>query len=306
MDKLLCAKSVRGKGNTDLPPSNVILDKESKNACYKYVFTFNNYPEDLSKVNNVLSVLGNWCYGKEIGESGTPHLQGWLRFHNNGRKRISELKKYKELSTIHFEKQKGTDEQAIKYCLEDGDYYSNFDISEYEPDEEIKLIAKDGLYQWQKELIEIVDKPCEDERTVYWLWEENGHVGKTSFCKYLICNHNAKYIDEGKKGDIINFIFNQKKLGSKTIVCIDIPRENENNCSYKSIESLKNGIIFNAKYETGQRVFNSPHVIVFSNFYPNTGKLSSDRWKIGNIINKKIVWDTIKEKSLIREVESEE
>jgi hypothetical protein len=39
------------------------------------------------------------------------------------------------------------------------------------------------------------------------------------------------------------------------------------------------------------KLFNSPHLIVFSNFYPEKDKLSDDRWKIGEIIDNKIIWD---------------
>ena len=50
--------------------------------------------------------------------------------------------------------------------------------------------------------------------------------------------------------------------------------------SYDAIESIKSGIIFNSKYETGQKMINPPHIIVFSNFLPDVSKLSEDRWNI--------------------------
>ena len=52
-------------------------------------------------------------------------------------------------------------------------------------------------------------------------------------------------------------------------------------------------MICNTKYETGMKLFNSPHLIVFSNFYPDTDKLSADRWKIALINESKLVWADI-------------
>lgn len=72
-----------------------------------------------------------------------------------------------------------------------------------------------------------------------------------------------------------------------TITCImlDIPRANNGNVSYASLESIKNGLVCNHKYETGTKVFNSPHVVVFANFPPvEPDKLSSDRWHIENLM----------------------
>ena len=55
---------------------------------------------------------------------------------------------------------------------------------------------------------------------------------------------------------------------------------------FSSIESLKNGLLFSGKYESGQLVTPNPHVIIFSNWLPpNPRKLSRDRWNIFRIGN---------------------
>lgn len=66
-------------------------------------------------------------------------------------------------------------------------------------------------------------------------------------------------------------------------VIFDIPRNQGNNVSYSAIESIKNGLICNTKYETGTKVFNSPKIMVFSNMAPDLESLSEDRWKIRNL-----------------------
>lgn len=61
-------------------------------------------------------------YGKEVGESNTPHLQGYMEF--SKRMSIRAIKKLFDVERIHLEVRKGTQEQAIAYCLkENGEKY---------------------------------------------------------------------------------------------------------------------------------------------------------------------------------------
>ena len=64
------------------------------------------------------------------------------------------------------------------------------------------------------------------------------------------------------------------------LVVFDLPRNNGNKISYSALESIKNGLIVNTKYETGSKLFNSPHIIVFSNMQPDVTAMSGDRWVI--------------------------
>lgn len=67
------------------------------------------------------------------------------------------------------------------------------------------------------------------------------------------------------------------------IVIWDLPRNNGNKISYDAIESVKNGMICNTKFETGTKIFDPPHIIIFSNEQPEEENLSKDRWNIINI-----------------------
>ena len=57
--------------------------------------------------------------GSEVGESGTPHFQGYIEF-KNGRS-IKALKKIDK--RIHWEVRRGTQAQAITYCKKDGRWF---------------------------------------------------------------------------------------------------------------------------------------------------------------------------------------
>lgn len=141
----------------------------------------------------------------------------------------------------------------------------------------IKII--EILRPWQQQVKDLcMTEP--DDRKIYWYWDEEGDIGKSAFIKYMIVRYKALLCQGGKHSDIINLVFNCD-MDDTNIVFFDIPRANKGNISYSSLECIKNGMVCNTKYETGVKVFNSPHLIVFANFPPSdTDMLSKDRWVI--------------------------
>jgi len=254
-----------GEGNTNF---SFQQDSQAKRWC----FTLNNYSENDIKNLELSFIGGKYIIAKEIGESGTPHLQGYINM--DKQTRLSALKKIH--NKIHWEKCKGSEKDNIKYCSKDGDYI----IKGLKVEKQIKIITK--LHPWQQEIEELY-KTEPDGRTINWYWEDKGGVGKSSFCKYMYVTHGAITIQGGKLADIMNIIFNLD-MNDVTMLIIDVPRNNGNNISYSAVECILNGMITNTKFETGVKVFNAPHVVVFSNFEPDTEKLSEDRWSIKKII----------------------
>lgn len=85
-----------------------------------WVFTLNNYTEEEVEFISSLVDSGSvkyLCFGKEVGEGGTPHLQGYFELATRGR-----LSTCKELVSArgHFEKRRGSQQQAVDYCKKDG------------------------------------------------------------------------------------------------------------------------------------------------------------------------------------------
>ncbi|AHY24220.2 replication protein [bream circovirus 1] len=93
------------------------------NPVKRWCFTLNNYVEaDLErlKTNLTEAVCEFAVIGKEKGESGTPHLQGFVNLKTKAR-----LSSMKEVISprAHFEPAKGTDLQNDEYCTKDNDIY---------------------------------------------------------------------------------------------------------------------------------------------------------------------------------------
>lgn len=58
--------------------------------------------------------------GREVGENGTPHLQGFVYFKNP--RSLPGIKKVGLFKRAHLENAKGTNKQASDYCKKDGNF----------------------------------------------------------------------------------------------------------------------------------------------------------------------------------------
>jgi len=267
------SSSNSSKGGVILdPPSNLKIKQIS--PALRWCFTFNNYTdEDYSSIVLILRAnCSKWIIGKEVGEEGTPHLQGFLRF----KKKQRPLGVFKFTSNIHWEKTKGNDDENISYCSKEGNFEG------YGIPKPIKIINPD--YFWEQEILKIIETEP-DDRTIYWYWSKKGNVGKTAFCKYLTVKHGAIALS-GKGADVRNGIVEYSKSKGETphLVLFPIPRSyNSDYLSYESIENIKDMYFYSGKYEGGMICGNSPHLFIFANDEPNYDKLSEDRWRVVEI-----------------------
>lgn len=84
-----------------------------------WCFTLNNYtPEDVDRLSVLTNDIAYIVFGKEVGESGTPHLQGTVCF--KVRKSFEQAKAFIG-STAHIESTKFL-KQSIEYCKKEGDW----------------------------------------------------------------------------------------------------------------------------------------------------------------------------------------
>lgn len=263
-----------GGGNTETPP----IKKKQPLQVLHHCFTWNNYENrDIETLISFFEVHADkYAFQEETGASGTRHLQGVVSLHKAMRYTEFGLPK-----CIHWETTRHLT-RSYEYATKDETRTGEVYVKNYAwKKPTIKLI--NPTKWWQQEILEIF-RTEPDERKVHWYWSVGGGVGKSSFVKYCAVKHKAIFIDEGKKSDIMNVLINSGINQDLRPVIFDLPRANGNKVSYKSIESIKNGMIYSGKYEGGQMYFNSPHVVVFANEPPDlNNKLSMDRWVIKNI-----------------------
>lgn len=266
------ANSARGVGNTKPPPKQ---ESPKKRWC----LTLNNY-SDSEYFNLIDSFSSNssnkWIIGKEVGESGTPHLQIYINFEK--KTRFSAIKKIND--RLHIESARGSEIENIKYCSKDNIY----ECQNLKIPKPLKLLDESKLYKFQKIILDII-KGEPDDRDIYWFKDDNGGTGKTSFCKLLCAKYGAIMLG-GKSADMKNGIVEYKSTNHDTpeLILINLPRSfKADHISYPGIEAIKDMCFYSGKYEGGMVVGNCPHIFIFSNELPDINKLSKDRWNIYDI-----------------------
>jgi len=253
---------------------------ERCSASVKWCMTWNNYPDDwkdklLGRIGSVGSKF--YIFGKEVGDSGTPHIQGFIYF----AKKVRPIETIK-IKEIHWEKAKGNVKENYIYCSKGNDFIQQGFTRQWIVNnglDKIKII--ENLYSWQELIIEEYRKHQVDgdDRHIYWIYDSEGNKGKTAFCKYLIVKEDMGFLKSGKSADIAFYCKEHKRDG----YCINLSRSAAEVMNYDAIESLKDGLMFSGKYESSSIVMNCPFVCILANWEPDYKQLSKDRWRVMNI-----------------------
>ncbi len=230
-----------------------------------------------------LAQLKHWCIQEEVGEAkGTPHLQGVLVFKTNVR--WSTLNNACD-KKCYWEKCRNV-HAAKNYCSKELTATGKRWVQWFPEVAKVRdPLGGKELYDWQKEVVEIVSGEP-DLRKVYWFWSKAGGIGKSALIKHL-CIEDPKGIVMcgGTFKDAEYFIAQREKKKLKTnVVIFNVPRskvrEGKPMISYQGIEEIKDGLFFSPKYESAMVLMNPPHVLVFANVPPDRTQLSEDRWVI--------------------------
>lgn len=125
-----------------------------------WCFTLNNYTQnDLDRLGVEIDGVNYLVIGKEVGESGTPHLQGTICF--DQRKRLPQVKAV--VGEAHCTVTRYL-LQSIEYCKKDGDIIEwgvvpNETKKERSDLEDFKKSVKEGIVD-MKELRELHSSVC--------------------------------------------------------------------------------------------------------------------------------------------------
>lgn len=291
----------------------------SKNWC----FTLNNYTEDdVSRLKNLVSTNSRISYiifGKEVAETGTPHLQGFVSC-----KVKTRLINIKDIlgSNPHLQPAKKVI-ASITYCKKEGDWvefgsmsqkagsrtdiddfkesvkegmlnfkdirekhaevyakYPRFCI-EYVKDNMPKVKIPDHpLRPWQQHLDNLLSEEP-NRRTIIFVVDITGNSGKSWFADWYQSKSedSCQVITPSNTRDM-TFALNLQLR----VLFMDAPRSKQHHfIQYDFLENLKNGRVFQEKYEAGMKFYEPMHIVVLMNEEPDMTKLSRDRYKIINI-----------------------
>lgn len=129
------------------------------------------------------------------------------------------------------------------------------------------------LQDWQEKLAKYLEYDP-DPRKIIWIYDKTGNKGKTFMADYLSATRKAAIFENAATKDIAH------AWKGENIVVFDFARTIETRLNYQIIESIKNGRVFSAKYDSTSKRFPKPHVVCFANWPPNCEAMSKDRWDI--------------------------
>lgn len=285
----------------------------------RWVFTINNPEED--EEDRIRDFFRNHCkygiFGREVGDSGTPHLQGFVIL--NRSQRLTFLRG--RLSPRgHYERAQGTNQEASDYCKKDNDYEehgtcpsqgSRTDIVKFKewvteldhkpsdrevarefPSLWLRYPKLTGLIDHLRPMPELVDGDLRewqqdieselegepDDRTVTFVVDYEGGKGKSWFVRYwLTCYPEETQVLSVGKRDDLAFCIDE----TKKYFLFDLPRGSMEFFQYGVAEKLKDQLIFSPKYQSRVKILEHKcHVIVFCNEDPNMEAMSHDRYNI--------------------------
>lgn len=286
----------------------------------RWCFTVNNWTED--EEAHISAFLDEHCIygviGSEVGENGTPHLQGFLILPSP--QRLSYLRRHVS-ERAHFEAARGKSSQAAEYCKKEGEWVEfgsipnnqgkRTDIDEFKewvelcearPNERDVARAFPNLFLKFRNIMELVDhlRPQPelvdgefrawqeelaedlgeeaDDRVIKFMVDHEGGTGKSWFVRYWL----SKYPNDTQ------VLTTGKKEDlfyaidvTKKFFLFDVPRGGMEFFQYNVVEKIKDQVIFSPKYKSTEKIIDHKvHVVVFCNEHPDMTKLSQDRYEV--------------------------
>jgi len=290
----------------------------AKNWC----FTLNNYNEtDEARVSDLYVGCVYVVYGREVGENGTRHLQGFCSF--SSRVYFSVVRRWigGDDNRAHIETARNI-LASVQYCKKDGDFVeigelpsgtgSRSDFEKFKADVKDGMLSMKRIREEHSSLyakharfcIEYVHDntpvpvhetfPLRDwQQDLYSLLTHEVHDREIIFVVDVIGNTGKSwfcryYCSLHENAQIV-------LPGRKADMCyalrtdirvlfVDAPRSKQNEfLQYDFFEEVKNGLVFSSKYESRIKYLGKVHVVVLMNEQPDHTKLSRDRYKVINL-----------------------
>lgn len=141
------------------------------------------------------------------------------------------------------------------------------------------------LRVWQHHLVDFV-KSEPDDRSVLFFVCKLGNSGKSWLSKYASSLMSPKIVNVIPCGRVQDTCTQIDRRAD--VIIMDIPREITSNpdkkrVQYQVFEQIKNGAVFDSKFNSQMKRLKPVHLIVFMNEQPDRSMLSEDRYNIVNM-----------------------
>lgn len=266
-----------------------------------------NYPtlEEYNKIKEIskLDEIDCFLLSYEFGVLGrSPHFQIYFQF----KERKSPIRFF-DVPRLHFGRAIKNKDINVNYVAGINKNYeigtilikNNIELpSSYVRGSVLKLSQ---LYPWQQSIYNILQRKPSD-RVIMWIHDGGlGNVGKSALSRLLVMTCGAIRVGDGRPTSLTHAIA-YYTYDSKTyppIILVDVPRSSRHKIDYSTLENLKDCLIFTDRYDAKCVIGkNHPHLIIFSNSYPDIEKFSDDRWCIFKIQNNKLLLERLDPKHL--------
>ena len=215
------------EGGNSISPS---LSKKQIVPAKKWCFTMNNYLDSsISSIFECLDIQDISIIGREVGENGTPHLQGFIEFKNKTRP-MTKVK----IQGIHWIKCKGDKASNIKYCSKDGDFECH--NMKRPKCRSLNILKEEDLREFQKD-IDYIFKNEPHERDLFWFYG-NVNLGKTDIAKY-VSHHYGVIPIGGESRHMLSQVF-KAPVDCDFIIPLAY---GDSMVSFSSIEKIKDGYL---------------------------------------------------------------
>lgn len=172
--------------------------------------------------------------------------------------------------------------KADFYCMKDKTRVEGTSPYLFPPNVYIGQDLIKEFYPWQASLFSMLMSSPHD-RKIPLVCDPSGNQGKSVFTKTLGYRHDACVIPLGltsaqMKSAIVD-------AGPKEIYILDLPRNNKSFQEiFDTIEELKRGFVISCFHGKLKQLYMlRPHVVCFTNEFPDLGLLSFDMWDLYQI-----------------------
>lgn len=271
------------------------MEKEKKNPVICYDFT---YFAGENEEENIKVLLRKHCKKWAFQLEKTPttdrlHFQGrlWLKT----KQRLCATL-YGKFPGWHLSITTNEGSRNAHYVMKEetrvkGPWTSEDDIEEV-PSDITFLSDKEKMFAWQRTIIE--NSKIRDDRSINVIVDCKGGIGKSTWCNWMAATKQACLIPfcrdhKDMLQAVCCLVDTIKKSG---LLFIDLPRALDKSRlkeMYTGIEVIKSGQAYDHRHKFRQVFFVKPHVWVFTNGVPNLSYLSTDRWKLWQIVDDKLV-----------------